>query len=140
MFVSINDKQKVQIIKMIKIEKESLFKIYQYGLICKKYNVLDDYKLLYSENQEILNSIKERLVYNSLKEKSYTQIKKMLSDKFILSSQLLCHKILERMLNEKDFLKAKKMIKYCKKKEFYNVKFNELIKRYINERKYKPQR
>ncbi|KAM0674479.1 hypothetical protein GVAV_002093 [Gurleya vavrai] len=133
MFLSIDNKLKEQENKLIQIEKKATIKMYIYGLKNKNYNILDNYTIQYKVNQEYLNEMKDLLILNNLNDMCYLDIKKMFK-KINLNSQILCTALLERMINEKDYLKAKKMIILMKKKEFYSYKINALTKKYLKQR------
>ncbi|EJW03909.1 hypothetical protein EDEG_01803 [Edhazardia aedis USNM 41457] len=133
MFTPLNNKEIIEKQKTNNLEKNQLIKIYIHGLKTKNYDVLKSYNLKNSINEDIFNLINKYLMYNYMKD---TDTKNISSEamKSIASDSFLCIEFLNKLLNEKNFVRARKVITFCIKSGFINCRFIRLRKRFIKMR------
>lgn len=135
MFAAINERDKSQTKKLARIEKELILKTYKYALEIEKLDLLDGYVLENEDNTSILRTCKDYLTRNKFVSLPYKMVVRYLKEEYVKNSQFLFLEILEYVIDQHDFIRAKKMIVHCKTKEFYSYKFFMLKKRFKAERK-----
>lgn len=124
MFTPLNEEHNPEKLKEIEKEKNNLKRLYYLSLLNKKPEEIFSYELVHEENLHFLHRVKEYSLYNYIKSGK----KKINLDDVIGYKRPLLEYI-ETLINDGQFIKAKKLINIAKDKKFTCNKYYELQRR-----------
>ncbi|ELA47131.1 hypothetical protein VCUG_01404, partial [Vavraia culicis subsp. floridensis] len=128
-FVAINSEEVLKKQQEVAQEKSIILRLYKNCCKSFKCDILH-YKIRNKENTELYKHCKYYFLIKFIILHSYDELVSSIDLKLIVSDEKLFLYLLEKVIDDSDLVRARKMLMFAKKHKYFNRKYYDLKERY----------